>query len=75
MGMMSLLLVMSNSDRSCPAVPGDPGWEMEDGQAKRRTEDNMLGMTQKVSQSITHNNKGEKQEVSPMVSERAWTLK
>ncbi len=56
---------------------GDPGWEMEDGQAKRRTEDedNTLGMTQKVSQSITHNNKGEKQEVSPMVSERDWTLK
>ncbi len=26
MGMMSLLLVMSNSDRCCPAVPGDRGW-------------------------------------------------
>ncbi len=30
---------------------GNPGWDMEDGQAKRRTEDedNTLGMTQKVS--------------------------
>ncbi len=56
---------------------GNPGRVMEDGQAMRRTEDedNMLGMTQKVSQSIIHNNKGEKQEVSPMVSERDWTLK
>ncbi len=45
--------------------------------AKRRTEDedNMLGMTQKVSQSIKHKNKGEKQEMSPMVSKRDWTLK
>ncbi len=43
---------------------------MEDGQAKRRTEgeDNTLGMTQKVSQALKHNNNGEKQEVSPMVS-------
>ncbi len=42
---------------------GDPGWEMEDGQAKRRTEDEdkTLGMTQKVSESIIHNDKGEKQ--------------
>ncbi len=48
---------------------------MEDGQAKRRTEDedNTLGMTQKVSKALKHN--GEKQEVSPMVSERDWTLK
>ncbi len=55
----------------------DSGWEMEDGLAKRRTEDedNTLGMTQKVSQSIKHKNKGEKQEVSPMVSEQDWTLK
>ncbi len=33
---------------------GNPGRVMEDGQAMRRTEDedNTLGMTQKVSQSI-----------------------
>ncbi len=54
---------------------GNPGWDMEDGQAKRRTEDNTLGMTQKVSQALKHNNNREKQEVSPMVSERDWTLK
>ncbi len=56
---------------------GNPGWDMEDGQAKRRTEDedHMLGMTQKVSQALKHNNNGEMQEVSPMVSERDWTLK
>ncbi len=50
---------------------------MEDGQAKRRTEneDNTLGMTQKVSQALKHNNNGEKQEVSPMVSKRDWTRK
>ncbi len=55
---------------------GNPGWDMEDGQAKRRTEDedNTLGMTQKVSQANT-NNKGKKQEVSPRVSERDWTRK
>ncbi len=43
MGMLRLLLVMSNSDRCCPTVPGDRGWnhcgeswmDMEDGQAKR----------------------------------------
>ncbi len=60
MGMLRLLLVRSNSDRCCPTV-GNPGWDMEDGQAKRRTEDedNMLGMTQKVSQANT-NNKGKK---------------
>ncbi len=56
---------------------GNPGWDMEDGQAKRRTEDedNTLGMTQKVSKALKHNNNGEMQEVSPMVSERDWTLK
>ncbi len=35
---------------------GDPGWEMEDGQATRRRtedEDDTLGMTQKVSIQAT----------------------
>ncbi len=56
---------------------GNPGWDMEDGQVKRRTEDedNTLGMTQKVSKALKHNNNGETQEVSPMVSERDWTRK
>ncbi len=54
----------------------NPGWDVEDGQAKRtEDEDNTLGMTQKVSQALKHNTNGEKQEVSPMVSERDWTLK
>ncbi len=56
---------------------GNPGWVQEDGQAMRRTEDedNMLGMTQKIREWILNNDKGEKQWVSPMVSERDWTRK
>ncbi len=43
----------------------------------RRTEDedNTLGMTQKVSEGYNINDKGEKQRVSPTVSERDWTRK
>ncbi len=56
---------------------GNPGRVMDDGQAMRRTEDedNTLGMTQKVSETNQHNDNGERQRVSPMVSERDWTRK
>ncbi len=59
MGMMNLLLEMSNSDRCCPAVPGDHGWNhsgeswMGNGGRTGEEEDNTLGMTQKVSITTT----------------------
>ncbi len=69
MDMMKLLWVMSRSDRWYPSVPGDRGWNhrreswTECWRKDRRTEDedNMLGMTQKVSESININDKGDNQ--------------
>ncbi len=61
--------------RRTDTTAGNPGLVLEDGQAMRRTEDNTLGMTQNVSDSINDKVKGENQRVSPMVSERDWTRK
>ncbi len=71
-------VVSFSSRRSWMEPPrGILDWVREDGQAMRRTEDedNTLGMTQKVSEWIKNNDKGEKQWVSPMMSERDWTRK
>ncbi len=86
MGMMILLRVMSRSDRWCSTVPGDRWWEplrgilawnreMDPRGGGLRTRKAHWGWHRRLVIEQQSKGKVGNRGVSPMVSERDWTLK